>query len=395
MPSFEFPLSGRSEKSSLRQPREIAYYSTDVNGKQHLQSNSELKYFYFPETILPSRPDLNQGQSTFIEKHKTQSGHLDELLRALVHYEKELNNCKKVKGDIVTYRGVMTRLLTLPYANDEDLDINVVWFDGQIFMELDFELQEFKRREENERSKLMSYWGYKFEALATLPRPWGECTREEIEARPQKTVDNISEYCTVVRTGVGKTKVVLGAEVDCVQDYKPGAVGPSSGSASEDTLMDAGAAKEDPLAHYLELKTTRYIVNENVARIFEQKLLKSWAQSFLIGVPKIVYAFRDDGGYVKSVEEFETAEIPKLVFNSRYSTAAQKWNGNECVSFYSAALDWLRQVVPEDETKAWRLEYKAKMGALQLRQLEGSEEKKVLNFLLPEFVEWRRSRKAA
>ena len=392
MSSYQFSLSGRSEKSSLRQPRELIHYSTDIEGKQHIGSDQQLKYFYFPETLLPSKPDLSQGYKSWIQKNQTESGHINELLNALIHYEKNLNNGKKVKGDFVTYRGVMTRLLTLPYAKKEDIDINLVWFDGQIFMELDFELQNFKRREETDRSRLMTFWGYKFESLATLPKPWSECTRDEIEARPNNVVDNICEYCTVVRTGVGKTKVVLGAEVDCAYDYKP----TPENNQNPDSLMDPASLKDDPTAdplhHYVELKTSRYIVNENVARQFEQKLLKSWAQSFLIGVSKIFYGFRDDGGFVKSIEEFETASIPKLVFNSTYTSAANKWDGNECVSFYSAVLEWIKNVIPPDEKKAWRLQYKAESDLLELIQLQGAEEQKVLEFLLPDFVEWRRSR---
>ena len=43
------------------------------------------------------------------------------------------------------------------------------------------------------------------------------------------------------------------------------------------------------------------------------KLLKWWAQSFLVGVPKIVCGFRDDDGNVTSLEHFKTIEIPREV----------------------------------------------------------------------------------
>jgi len=41
------------------------------------------------------------------------------------------------------------------------------------------------------------------------------------------------------------------------------------------------------------------------------KLIKWWAQSFLIGVPKIVCGFRDDDGIVHRLEEFKTQDIPR------------------------------------------------------------------------------------
>ena len=40
------------------------------------------------------------------------------------------------------------------------------------------------------------------------------------------------------------------------------------------------------------------------------KLMKFWAQSFLVGVPRIVCGFRDDEGLVKSLQTFKTTDIP-------------------------------------------------------------------------------------
>ena len=37
--------------------------------------------------------------------------------------------------------------------------------------------------------------------------------------------------------------------------------------------------------------------------------MKWWAQSFLVGVPKIVCGFRDDEGIVKSLQHFKTLMI--------------------------------------------------------------------------------------
>lgn len=40
------------------------------------------------------------------------------------------------------------------------------------------------------------------------------------------------------------------------------------------------------------------------------KLMKFWAQSFLVGVPRIVVGFRDDEGTVNSLQTFKTTDIP-------------------------------------------------------------------------------------
>ncbi len=56
--------------------------------------------------------------------------------------------------------------------------------------------------------------GYKFETLCTLPAPWSETDRDFIESRDSHVVNNKEQYCSVVRTGVGKTVLCLGGEVD-------------------------------------------------------------------------------------------------------------------------------------------------------------------------------------
>jgi hypothetical protein len=56
--------------------------------------------------------------------------------------------------------------------------------------------------------------GYKFEKLAVLPKTWHESTREEIEGRGDEVVNNAAQYCSVVRTGIGNVRMILGGEVD-------------------------------------------------------------------------------------------------------------------------------------------------------------------------------------
>jgi hypothetical protein len=41
--------------------------------------------------------------------------------------------------------------------------------------------------------------------------------------------------------------------------------------------------------------------------------LKFWAQSFLVGVPKIICGFRDDDGNLKEIKHYETLKIPGTV----------------------------------------------------------------------------------
>lgn len=76
---------------------------------------------------------------------------------------------------------------------------------------------------------MMSYWGsvyamprmttltvgrYKFETLSVLATPWHAASRDEIENREDAIVDNHAQYCSVVKTGIGKSRLILGGEVD-------------------------------------------------------------------------------------------------------------------------------------------------------------------------------------
>lgn len=61
--------------------------------------------------------------------------------------------------------------------------------------------------------------GYKFETLCVLPNTWDETPREYIENREHEIVSNHAQYCSVVKTGIGSTIMVLGGEVDAGRDF--------------------------------------------------------------------------------------------------------------------------------------------------------------------------------
>ncbi|VVT48941.1 uncharacterized protein SAPINGB_P002026 [Magnusiomyces paraingens] len=402
-------LETRPEKpAALRRPKQLLAYSIDKSGEQHIDDYRSLRYFYYPDTSLAGRPQLSSGFSNFVKRDESVPKHLNELLRALTHYEKVHNDGKKVKVDIITYRGVMTKLLVLAQVlknrfGDEDVTINATYFDGSLLMELDATVEQEKNLsrqvnkndQDKERDQQMTYWGYKFESLATLTKPWTQCTREEIESRDKIVVDNISEYCCLVRTGVGKVKMILGAEVDAIYDYNPYDKFDLSGENNKpsEQLFNEDDKEKDILPHYVELKTTKVILNPRVASTFLLKLLRTWAQCFLIGVPKVVYGFRDDNGYLKSVEEYDTEDLPKLIASAQYVEDNKKWNGNECIAFYAAAVEWIKNNIPKEEGQVWRIQYRKGDKDLKLVRVSDFEEEQRLVEAIVEkdFKNWRQS----
>ncbi len=86
--------------------------------------------------------------------------------------------------------------------------------------------------------------------------------------------------------------------------------------------------------NYLELKTAAEPSTDRDLVKFERKLLKFWAQSFLLGVPKIIVGFRTKDGMLVRLEELETQTIPEKVKRGK-----GMWDGNVCIGFAAGFLE--------------------------------------------------------
>lgn len=321
--------------------------------------------YYYPPT-LPA--DLSKGFDTFRQLDDTGDDHLDGLLQALIHYEGEKR--VKLETDFVTWRGMMTKLMIVPFSNLDSWEMNATKFQGTIFVEENHKKKLDSRSEQYNQAPvrgamsqdLMSYWGYKFETLSLLDRHWCFTQRSEIERRENASVSNYAQYCSIVRTGFGKSKMIIGGEVDAVFDTKP--IGPGAPT------------------NWVELKTSAELVNEKEVTKYERKLLKFWAQSFLLGVPKIIVGFRDQQGFLQRLEELETQTIPDKIMK----TGRRLWDGQTCINFASAFLDWLKGNINTDGV--WRIRKREKSPVLEVFRLEEGGTGDILSGA---FVEWRTS----
>lgn len=347
----------------MRQPKELLAYTAD--GPKAYLDDRALRYYYFPRAEWQRGLNLGTGFEQYKEKNET-GIHLDSILTALIEHERQKG---RVDAKIITWRGVLTRIISLCKSPEEDLSFNVTGFDGQVFIEYDEEHDRQKKAQEKPfpMGKKFGYTGYCFEKFATLPKPWGECTRAEIEGRYKGTVSHGPEYCTLVRSGVGSIKVVYAGEVDSVEGEKD---------------------PKDPLGRYVELKTASAIKHIKQAERFEDKLFLSWLQSFLVGTHKVVYAFRDRDLRITAVEEYKTDKIPSLVKNSKINPTP-RWNGNDAINFYAVVLSWIKDTV--EDGKTYKLRHTPNSQFLELVPSDYSLPNRKVSFLLPEFVEWRES----
>lgn len=372
------PLDSRAKVTGLKQPKQLFCFARDIDGRyvydQQEVVDKHINYYYLPDSWVNNQIDLGAGYSKFKQIPEEENlGDFEALLKALVQHEQQTG--VKTPVDIVTFRGLMTKILMVPFQNDP-INFDLVAFDGQIFMRENKALALAKRqREEAEMAsepaeksdyiKRCQYSGYKFETVATLPKPWTDCTRKEIEGRTKKLVNNYEQYISVVKTGIGSSKMLLAGEVDCIYDYLP---------------------EGNVVGHFVELKTSVAIENPRQMASFEKKLFRTWAQSFLMGVRKVVYGFRDQQLILRLVEGYETDEIPVLLKNNKNLNlmTALKW--------YGAAVEWIRNEVPlDDELKAWRLSYDPGTRLFTLMELMGDENAQLRQgeLLTREFIAWR------
>ncbi|PWY83045.1 RAI1-domain-containing protein [Aspergillus heteromorphus CBS 117.55] len=361
--AFDIQPIGRFYGSSaaIRRPKEIACFSYDEEHKFHL-GDASLKYYYPP----PLPADLNTGFESFQKLDDAADEHLDALLETIAALEKDTGtNCE---ADIITWRGMMTKILAAPFDHMNGFEMNATCFQGTIFIEENNSFKnEQKQIQKNQRmppgmasQDLMAYWGYKFETLSVLNQSWDSTSREEIEHREGLVVNNNAQYCSVVRTAIGRTRLVIGGEVEAVWDCKPD-------------------RKEDPI-HWVELKTSAEIRNDRDMVKYERKLLKFWAQSFLLGVPKIIVGFRDQQGIVRHLEELETAAIPGKVKKVGRGT----WDGNICINFAAEFLEWLKSTIQEEGT--WRIRKREKSSLIEVFKVEESGNGDIIS---PAFSAWR------
>ena len=95
------------------------------------------------------------------------------------------------------------------------------------------------------------------------------------------------------------------------------------------TVWDCKPERKEDHVRWVELKTSAEIKNDRDMVKYERKLLKFWAQSFLLGVPKIVVGFRSPDGHLLKLVEHETQKIPSVVKRQGQGT----WDGNTCINF--------------------------------------------------------------
>ncbi|KEY69881.1 hypothetical protein S7711_06437 [Stachybotrys chartarum IBT 7711] len=344
----------------VKRPKEIACFSYDDEHKFHLDDSS-LKYYYTPQLGV----DLSEGFKTFQKQDDSPDEHLDSLLKTIKAHEQETG--KRIDANVVTWRGMMTKIMAAPFEQFDGFEMNATLYQDCIFIEENHAHKIASKAAEGQGKprrgpplEVMQFWGYKFETLATLPKPWAETSRDYIENRENEIVNNKAQYCSVVRTGINKTVFCLGGEVDAIWDSKP-------------------LNKGSPI-NWVELKTSTEIRGQGDMEAFHRKLMKYWIQSFLLGVPKIIVGFRTRDGILVDIKEIETHTIPETV-NSQPNP---KWNADICVNFAASFLEWLATTINDEGV--WRISRQPRSPTIEVYKVEETGHGDIIS---QEFKDWR------
>ncbi|KAI7868172.1 hypothetical protein BDF14DRAFT_1725080 [Spinellus fusiger] len=206
------PRSYTGRPPNYRQPVEINSYSID-HQRQVWFDNRELKYFY-----PPNGKDLFSGYDAFVQRDESLKEHLDTLLDALTDAQQKSEDPNLTRVDIVTWRGIMTKILCTPFTKNEPWILRATKHKNAIYIEE--EQTEEKRIREDIlpiRQQLLCYSGYRFETLCTLSKPPSQIEKEdpELKQRLNDSANTNIQYCVLVKTKIGNTSLIMGAEVDC------------------------------------------------------------------------------------------------------------------------------------------------------------------------------------
>ena len=302
----------RRRGAAYAAPLELAVFSKGRGGVHH--DARALPRFKPPD--LPA--DLNPGFDMFKDRDRQcrYPAPLDPVAESL---QRAGPGALRERKAVVTWRGNVAKLLQVGASRGASSDawwMEVEALDcGLVVLNVVESPANLEREAaRGERERRLAFYGFQFESQCTQGETAGA------QARGEEPIDSLDSFCSLCRTGVGENHVLLAGEVD--------------------TALEDGS--------YGELKVSRLFDHPGHARSFERhKMLKFWAQSFALGVRKIVVGFRDDDGFVRKVDRLDTLALPHH--------ARGVWDPQAGIDFLDACLSWIRQSC--EPGKRYRLEY--------------------------------------
>ncbi|XP_061879964.1 decapping and exoribonuclease protein-like isoform X1 [Entelurus aequoreus] len=303
------------------QPRvEVGSFSIDSE-QRVIHDRSRMRYYVEPHQ--DPQFDLMDGYpDRYVMRDESVRTSLYPILRWILtnksHLKQKASSSSALDLDFVTDRGRLARLLTTPYNNLSIWSLAVTKFRGTLYIS-DGETEAARQSEAHliESHEMGLYLGHKFvqymcsDTIDGLPDPSG-------------VVNAIEGFYIVVQTRLEDHSLLFSGHVDC-RDKDPNA--------------------PDPPACYVELKTAGVHTGQQRYNFPRYKLYKWWAQTYVLGVPRIVAGFQNEDKIVESVETFEVSDIPRIAEQCE----GNFWKPNVCMNFCSKFLSFVKKVATEDD----------------------------------------------
>lgn len=354
-----FPFFGR--------PSIVGCFSVDGKRRLHLNDRSQLKFVQMSPPIgrhwyKRVHMDLNRGLKYVIRKPpEALTEKLDHILHFILGNLPHLLSARALplptspplSADIVCFRGLLRLLMCTPYEHQSGWSILASRYRGNIYLcrlETEAERTERERNDQNPHAQRMFSYGFKLEQyLATSQRG--------APADTSQPVNEAEEFCCMFQTRLADMRLLYGAEMDGLcDDQEP----------IDIANVDLNAVQ------FAEIKANRMAQTDRQAeKFFKQKARNWWAQSFLVGVERIVVGDRTDAGVVVQLYERRTADLAR--------ESKQFWSGAVCMEFLVQFLRLVTDTLVGDtsNTSVYRFDYTpnaAGNSAVQVRRLQGAEE---------------------
>ncbi|RWS13483.1 protein Dom3Z-like protein [Dinothrombium tinctorium] len=314
----------KNKSISLRKPANIGCYSLEAKNtqtKSYSEDLTQLRYLYLPTEDCFCF-DLNDGYNECIHWGEPDSEGLSHMFKWILNNRSKfkLANEKQagqsLNTDFVCFRGLIAQIMSTPYERNEDWCIHATKFNGTIY--LINKVTERKKAVEANRDDSCNracFAGFRFEHYI--------CTKKPGTMPKKNLIDtNISQnqLCAVFRTRLNTHSCVYAAEMDCIESDNP------------------------KILNFIEIKTTKEFESKRQYDNFRRyKILKWWAQSYLVGIKTIVCGYRDERNYVRKIERFSVDRLREL--------GEEYWSPNICLNFLDTFFTFVKQCAYVDDPK--------------------------------------------
>jgi len=280
-----------------------------------------------PDGWLPA--DLGQGfrGPEHVGKQREGEPHLGEgpaPIWAAVAVAREQGRWTDPRVDVLTYRNNLNKIAMTAVDGRDPWRVRCCRVEGTLVLDI-VHLPERTWP----GSDRFSYFGYKFEALATAaraPRPSARGT----------AVDETVEFVGVSRLRLGDAVVALAAEIDGCRTG--GSYVELKTSRAPDEVLARGAPW-DPwwFAAGSEACGRSQAVARAAHKFRRDKLPRYWFQSYIAGTPEVCVGWRDGAGMLQYVASYGTHALA--------NACEGEWSPWTCIRLVHDVLAWLGAAV--------------------------------------------------